>query len=139
MAGTRIKIRHGEECENYARNCICCACAAAAFLVLAISFGLDRNTMTVGAIGSTEPIDFSSLAATVIPLDEFWANSNNPPVTASSGLALSASSGMKSDFIPMSGLILNHAAKLQRHLESGTRNPGREPAVLAASWRPSIP
>jgi hypothetical protein len=125
MAGTRMMIRDRKEYGKYARNRICCVAAAAALLILAIFFRLDRNTMTVGPIGSAEPIDFSSLAATVIPLDEFWANDDLPPVTATSALALSATSGIKSDFM--------QTANLKRHLENAVRDTGREPAVLAAT------
>ena len=131
MAGTRRMIQDRKEYGNYARKCICCVAAAAALLVLGILFRLDRNTMIVGPIGSAEPIDFSSLAATVMPLDEFWANGNLPPVTTTSALALSATSGVKSDFIK--------TVKLQRRLESSVQSPGHEPAVLAASWRPTSP
>ena len=130
MADTRRMIQDRKEYGSCARKCICCAAAAAALLVFGILFRLDRNTMIVGPIGSAEPIDFSSLAATVMPLDEFWANGNLPPVTTSA-LALSATSGVKSDFIK--------TVKLQRRLESSVQSPGHEPAVLAASWRPTSP
>jgi hypothetical protein len=97
--------------------------------------------MTVSPTGSAEAIDFSSLAATVIPLDQFGANGKSSLVLVTPVLALSTS-GMKSDFTQMtsvSALVSKHAAKLQRHLEHGARNRGRGPAVLAASWRPSNP
>jgi hypothetical protein len=142
MAGARIQIKDRKQNGNSARKRIGCACAAAALLVLALLFPLDRNTMTVAPVGSTEAIDFSSLAATVIPLDEFGANRKGSLVLVTSILALSATSGMKSDFTQMtsvSGLVSKHAAKLQRHLERGARNRGSGPAVLAASWRPSTP
>jgi hypothetical protein len=87
---------------------------AAALLIWAVFLGFDRNTMAVGTMGSAEPIDFSSLAGTVISLDEFRAGGNNSPVIARSALNGSATNGIKSDF-------------------------GGEPAVLAASWRPATP
>jgi hypothetical protein len=140
MAGTRLRIRDRKQCGSSACKRIWCVFAAAALLVLAFFLGLDRHTMTIGTIGSAVPIDFSSLAATVIPLDEIGANGNNPPVTVA--LGLSTASGMKSDFMQMtsvSSLVPKYAAKLQRHLESRLRNSGREPPILAASWRPSTP
>jgi hypothetical protein len=148
MAGTRTKIRNRKQSGNHARKSICCALAAAAALVLGLFLGLDPSKMTFDTKGSSEPIDFSSLAATVIPLDEFGANGNNPAVVASAVRGLSTTSGMKSNFLQrtsLSGLVSKHAAKLQRHLESGLRTAtdtatkNGERTVLTVSWQPSAP
>jgi hypothetical protein len=146
MAGTRAKIRGRRQSGNHGRKLICCAVATAVVFALAIVFGPDRDKGTLGTGGSPEPIDFSSLAATVIPLDEFGASGNNPAVIASSSSAISTTSGMKSNFMQMtsvSDLVSRNKDKLQRHLESGLRNIPEternvgEPALLAASWRPT--
>jgi hypothetical protein len=135
MAGTRIKIRDRNEGGNYARKRICCAVATASVLVLAIFLGLNRNTMTVDRMGSTEAIDFSSLAATVIPLDEFGANGNNTAVTQTSSLGLSATSGMKSDFMQATAV----SPRVGLPNTPSTETSGGEAAVLAASWRATTP
>jgi hypothetical protein len=146
MAGTRAKIQGRKQSGNHGRKLICCAVATTVVFALAIVFGLDRDKGTLGTGDLPEPIDFSSLAATIIPLDEFGANGSNPAVIASSSSALSATSGMKSNFMQMtsvSDLVSGNKDKLQRHLESGLRNIPKternvgEPALLAASWRPA--
>jgi hypothetical protein len=141
MARARIHIRNRKQSGNSARKRICWASTATALLVLAILFPLDRNPMTVAPTGSAEAIDFSSLAATVIPLDQFGANGKSSPVLVTPVLPLSTS-GMKSDFTQMTsvaGSVSIHAAKLQRHVERAVRNRSRQPALLAASLRPSTP
>jgi hypothetical protein len=126
---------------------ICCALVAAIALGLAAFLRLDRNKAAADTAGPNEPIDFSSLAATITPLDEFGSSDNNPAVIALSSSGLSTTSGMKSNFMQtttsVSGVVLRYAGKLQRHLESGLRNaPDTErnfgkPALLTASWRPA--
>jgi hypothetical protein len=146
MAGTRAKIQGQNQSGNNMRKLICCALVAAIVLGLAAFLYLDRHKVAADTAGPNEPIDFSSLAATITPLDEFGSSGNNPSVIALSFSGLSTTSGMKSNFMQttsVSGLVLRYAGKLQRHLESGLRNvPETErnfgkPALLTASWRPA--
>jgi hypothetical protein len=118
---------------------------AAIVLGLAAFVRLDRNKPAADTPGPNEPIDFSSLAATTIPLDEFGSGGSNTAVIASSSSGLSTTSGMKSNFMQgttsVAGLVLRYDGKLRRHLESGLRNAAdtdrnfAKPALLTASWR----
>jgi hypothetical protein len=146
MAGTRAKIRGRRQSGNHARKVVCCALVAATVLGLAVFLSLDRDRVAAGTMGQNEPIDFSSLAGTIVPLDEFGASGNNPAVIASSSLSLSTTSAMKSNFMQsmsVSDLVSRYAGNLQRHLENGLRNaavPERKigkPALLTVSLRPT--
>ncbi|MGH6875453.1 MAG: hypothetical protein ACREDW_10585, partial [Aestuariivirgaceae bacterium] len=112
MAGTRAKIRCRKHSGNHALKLICGALAAIVAFALATFIGLDRNRVVVATVGLNEPIDFSSLSTTVIPLDEFGAIGNNPAVIASSSLHLSTTAAMKSNFMRMTavpGLVSAYA------------------------------
>ena len=146
MVGTRRKLRRWKQSGNYALKGICWTLAIVAGLVLAYFLGPDRNKIGADTAVSAETVDFSSLAATVVPLAEFGANGKNIAVVASAASDLLITSGLKSNFMQMtslSGLVSKHAAKIQHHLESGlryvadTETKDGEAAAVAASWRPA--